>query len=129
MRGGENSGRREHMTTTEYAFGDYNVSLALEEDAPLGRLDDLHICHLGMKFVSARQIPEFNIYEFDMAIKPSAGGEPVNVKCCGVVVKCEPERDGYRTVIHFADLPESDASRLETLTKSQKMRCEYCENC
>ena len=117
------------MTTTEYAFGDYNVSLALEEDAPLGRLDDLHICHLGMKFVSARQIPEFNIYEFDMAIKPSAGGEPMTVKCCGVVVKCEPERDGYRTVIHFADLPESDATRLETLTKSQKMRCEYCENC
>ena len=117
------------MTTTDYAFGDYNVSLALEEDAPLGRLDDLHICHLGMKFISARPIPEFNVYDFDMAIKPSAGGDPVSVKCCGVVVKCEPEGEGFRTVIHFADLPPSDDTRLEALTKVQRMRCEYCENC
>ena len=29
------------MTTTKYTFGDYSVSLALEEDSPLGRLDDL----------------------------------------------------------------------------------------
>ena len=65
------------MTTTEYTFGDYNVSLALEEDAPLGKLDDLHICHLGMKFISARQIPEFNVYEFEMAMRPVTGGEAV----------------------------------------------------
>ena len=117
------------MTTTEYTFGDYNVSLALEADAPLGKLDDLHICHLGMTFISPRPIPEFNVYDFDMAIKPTAGGDPVNVKCCGVVVKSEKEGEGYRTVIHFADLPKAHASCLETLTKVQKMRCEYCENC
>ena len=117
------------MTTTEYTFGDYNVSLALEEDAPLGKLNDLHICHLGMKFISARQIPEFNVYEFEMGMRPAAGGEAVKVKCCGVVVKCEPEGAGFRTVIHFADLPKSDASCLEAVTKTQKMRCSYCENC
>jgi len=50
------------MTTTDYTFGDYNVSLALEADTPLGKLEDLHICHLGMKFISARQLPEFSIY-------------------------------------------------------------------
>lgn len=117
------------MTTTEYAFGDYNVSLAVDEALPLGKLNDLHICHLGMRFISARQIPEFNVYEFDMAIQSSGGGDPVKVKCCGVVVKCEPEDSGFRMVIHFADLPKSDASCLEAVTKAQKMRCEYCANC
>ncbi|NCA81413.1 MAG: hypothetical protein EOM72_01515 [Opitutae bacterium] len=116
------------MTTTEYTFGDYNVSLALEEDAPLGKLDDLHICHLGMKFISARQIPEFNVYEFEMSLK-AANGEPSKVKCCGVVVKSEPEGDGFRTVIHFAGMANSDVSCLEAVTKAQKMRCDYCANC
>ena len=117
------------MTTTEYTFGDYNVSLALDQEAPLGKLEDLHICHLGMKFTSARQLPEFGIYEFDMTMKPSAGGEPVAVKCCGIVVKSEPEGNGFRTVIHFSDLGKTDASCLETITKVQKMRCDYCANC
>lgn len=116
------------MTTTEYTFGDYNVSLALEEDAPLGKLDDLHICHLGMKFISARQIPEFNVYEFEMSLKAGIG-EPSKVKCCGVVVKSEPEGDGFRTVIHFAGMAAADASCLEAVTKAQKMRCDYCANC
>ena len=118
------------MTTTKYSFGEYSVSLALDEDSPLGPLDDLHICHLGMKFISARPMPEFGLYEFDIAIRPlSDGGEPARVKCCGVVVSSQPEGAGFRTVIHFADLPKAHASCLETLTKVQKMRCEYCENC
>ena len=117
------------MTTTEYTFGDYNVSLALEEDAPLGKLDDLHICHLGMKFISARQIPEFNVYEFEMGMRPAAGGETVKVKCCGVVVSSAPEGAGFRTVIHFADLDKPSKSQLEALTKANKMRCDYCANC
>ena len=117
------------MTTTEYTFGDYNVSLALEEDAPLGKLDDLHICHLGMKFISARQIPEFNVYEFEMSLKAVGGGEPAKVKCCGVVVSSTPEGNGFRTVIHFAGMAEADASCLEAVTKAQKMRCDYCANC
>jgi len=116
--------------TTVYTFGDYSVSLALEQDdAPLGKLDDLHICHLGMKFISPRPLPEFGIYEFDIAIKPVKEGAATRVKCCGVVVKSEPEADGYRTVIHFADLAKSDASCLEVLTKANKMRCDYCANC
>ena len=117
------------MTTTQYTFGDYNVSLALDADAPLGKLDDLHICHLGMKFISARQLPEFSIYEFEIALKPEGGSEASKVKCCGIVVKSEPEGSGFRTVIHFAGMAQSDASCLETLTKTQKMRCDYCANC
>ena len=117
------------MTTTEYTFGDYNVSLALEEDTTLGKLEDLHICHLGMKFISARQLPEFSVYEFEMALKPIGEGEPGKVKCCGVVVKSEPEGSGFRTVIHFAGMAESDASCLESVTKANKMRCDYCANC
>lgn len=117
------------MTTTQYTFGDYNVSLALDEDAPLGKLNDLHICHLGMKFISARPLPEFSIYEFAVALTPLDGDEAANVKCCGIVVKSEPEGDGFRTVIHFAGMAESDASCLEALTKAQNMRCDYCANC
>ena len=118
------------MTTTKYSFGDYSVSLALDEDSPLGRLDDLHICHLGMKFISGRPLPEFGLYEFEIAIKPLTGGEAAaKVKCCGVVVKSEPEGAGFRTVIHFADLCKDDASCLEALTKANQMRCDYCANC
>ena len=117
------------MTMTKYTFGDYSVSLGLHEQAPLGKLDDLHICHLGMKFISPRPLPEFSVYEFDIALKPAGGAETTTVKCCGIVVKSEPEGEGFRTVIHFANLAEADANCLETLTKNQKMRCDYCANC
>lgn len=118
------------MTTTNYTFGDYSVSLALDEEAPLGPLEDLHICHLGMKFISSREIPLFSIYEFEMTMQPTASPEkPLRVKCCGVVVSCEAENGGYRTVIHFSDLGKSDASCLEAVTKANKMRCDYCANC
>lgn len=117
------------MTTSEYTFGDYSVSLALEQESPLGKLEDLHICHLGMKFISAQRLPEFSIYEFDMTMKPAVGGEPVALKCCGIVVKSEPEGGGFRTVIHFSDLAKTDAHCLEAITKAQKMRCDYCANC
>ncbi len=119
------------MTTTDYMFGDYNVSLSSEEDhPPLGKLEDLHICHLGMKFVSASPLPEFAVYEFEIAVRPLNGGpKPAPVKCCGIVVKCEPEGACYRTVIHFADIGKADAACLEAVTKAQKMRCDYCENC
>lgn len=118
------------MTTTNYTFGDYSVSFALDADAPLGPLKDLHICHLGMKFIGRREIPVFSMYEFDMAMNPvEPGGEALRLKCCGVVVSCEPESGGFRTVIHFADLGKSDASCLEALTKRNNMRCDYCANC
>lgn len=117
------------MTTTKYSFGDYSVSLALDADGPLGELEDLHICHLGMKFISARQIPEFGVYEFELGVRPAGAAEPVQVKCCGIVVSCQPEGAGYRTVIHFSDLAKCDAARLEELTKSNRMRCDYCANC
>lgn len=115
---------------TKYTFGDYSVSLGLDEENPLGEISDLHICHLGMKFLCARRLPEFSIYEFEMSMKPvAASGESITVKCCGIVVSSEPEGDGYRTVIHFSGLEQDDASHLETLTKTNNMRCEYCANC
>jgi hypothetical protein len=117
------------MTTTNYSFGDYSVSLALDEDAPLGKLDDLHICHLGMKFISARPLPEFSVYEFEISVRAAGGGKPAKVKCCGVVVKSEPEGKGFRTVIHFVEMTESDCNCLEAVTKLNKMRCDYCANC
>jgi hypothetical protein len=117
------------MTTTEYTFGDYNVSLAVEDNAPLGKLEDLHICHLGMKFTSPRQLPEFSVYEFEMSLKPTGGAEASKVKCCGVVVRSEPEGNGFRTIIHFAGVDESTVGCLESVTKAQKMRCDYCANC
>lgn len=119
------------MTTTDYTFGNYNVSFALEEDhPPLGKLEDLHICHLGMKFVSACPMPEFAVYEFEIAVRPvRSGAKATKLKCCGGVVKSEPEGSSYRTVIHFADMGKAESACLEAVTKAQKMRCEYCENC
>ena len=117
------------MTTTTYSFGDYNVSLALDENEPLGKLDDLHICHLGMKFISARRIPEFSVYEFEMSLKPVGPGDPIQVKCCGIVVSSQPEGAGYRTIIHFSGLCKDDVHCLDALTKANKMRCDYCANC
>ena len=117
------------MTTTKYTFGDYSVSLALDENEPLGKLADLHICHLGMKFISPRPIPEFSVYDFEMALKPVGADEATRVKCCGIVVSSQPEGAGYRTIIHFSGLCKNDAECLETLTKANKMRCEYCANC
>ena len=117
------------MTTTNYSFGEYSVSLALDEDAPLGKLDDLHICHLGMKFISDRALPEFNMYEFEISVRPTGSRKSSKVKCCGVVVKSEPEGRGFRTVIHFIEMAESDCNCLEAVTKANKMRCDYCANC
>lgn len=118
------------MTTSQYAFGDYSVSLALDYESPLGSLEDLHICHLGMKFISAREIPLFSVYEFEISVGPSSSEDPpLRVKCCGVVVGCERENGGFRTVIHFSDLCKDDASCLEAVTKANKMRCDYCANC
>lgn len=117
------------MTTTTYSFGDYSVFFALDAESPLGPLEDLHICHLGMKFISRRSIPLFSVYEFNMAIRSVPGDTPdVQVKCSGVVVGCEPENGGYRTVIHFSDLTKSDCSCLKDITKANKMRCDYCAN-
>ncbi len=117
------------MTTTTYSFGDYHVALALDQDAALGKLDDLHICHLGMKFISPRPLPEFGVYEFEMAIRPVGGTTATKVKCCGVVVKSEPEGEGFRTIIHFCEMSPADCSCLEAITKANKMRCDYCANC
>ena len=105
------------------------MTLALGENKTLGKLNDLHICHLGMKFVSARPIPEFSVYDFEMSLKPVGPGDPVRVKCCGIVVSSQPEDAGYRTIIHFSGLCKNDAECLEVLTKANKMRCEYCANC
>jgi len=117
------------MTTTQYTFGDYSVCLGLDEETPLGELNDLHICHLGMRFISSRALPEFSMYDFDMAIKSTQGGESISVRCCGIVVSSAPEEDGFRTVIHFSDLADEDASHLAVVTKANKMRCDYCANC
>lgn len=115
---------------TNYTFGDYSVSFGTDEETPLGELNDLHICHLGMKFLSAHPLPEFSIYDFDMAVKPANGsGEAVSVRCCGIVVSCEPEDDGFRVVIHFSGLGDSEASHLASVTKANHMRCDYCANC
>jgi len=117
------------MTTTQYTFGEYSVCLGLDHENPLGDLEDLHICHLGMKFISPRALPEFSVYEFDMAIKPVQSGEAVSVRCSGIVVSCEPEGTGFRSVIHFSGLGKDEASHLETVTKDNRMRCDYCANC
>jgi len=117
------------MTTTKYTFGEYSVCLGLDHENPLGEIEDLHICHLGMKFLSLRLLPEFSVYDFDMAIKPTQTGDAVTVRCSGIVVSSEPEGNGFRTVIHFSGLGESEASHLETVTKDNNMRCDYCANC
>jgi hypothetical protein len=117
------------MTTTNYSFGDYAVSFAVDADDPLGELEDLHICHLGMRFISRREIPVFGIYEFSMTLKPrECGDDEARLNCCGVVVSSEPENGGYRTVIHFADLDKTAAGCLERITKKNNMRCDYCAN-
>lgn len=127
--GGMNSERTAAMTTTTYSFGDYSVYLALDAKTPLGPLEDLHICHLGMRFISKHEIPLFSVYEFNMAVRSSPGNNPeVNVKCCGVVVGCEPENSGFRIAIHFSDLNKSDSTCLKDITKANKMRCDYCAN-
>ena len=114
---------------TKYTFGDYSVSLGLDEETPLGKIEDLHICHLGLNFNALRQLPKFGVYEFEMAVKPVGTDEATTVKCCGVVVSSDPEGDGFRNVIHFSGLARNDVSCLETLTKHNKMRCADCGNC
>ncbi|NLB65126.1 MAG: hypothetical protein GX803_01475 [Lentisphaerae bacterium] len=117
------------MTAVSYSFGEYRVSLALAAEDSLGPLEDLHICHLGMRFISPRQIKLFSMYEFDIAMRPvGSEEEPSKIRCCGVVVGCDPENGGYRIVIHFADLEKSDACCLENLTRVHRMRCDYCAN-
>ena len=120
---------KDDMTTTTYSFGDYTVALTLDQEAPLGILRDLHICHLGMRFLAHKPLPEFQQYEFDISVRQPAGQDPAKVKCCGIVVRSQPEDDAYRTVIHFADLAHDDRSSLHTLTKNNRMRCADCGNC
>ncbi|HQF21529.1 MAG TPA: hypothetical protein PLT37_09840 [Kiritimatiellia bacterium] len=117
------------MTTTTYTFGDYTVTLTLDQESPLGNLRDLHICHLGMRFLAPQPLPEFQQYEFDIAVKQPDGQAPSTVKCCGIVVSSQPEDNAFRTVIHFADLCGQDRSSLHTLTRDNRMRCEDCGNC
>ena len=113
-----------------YTFGNYTVSLASDSETPFGEIEDLHICPLGMRFISRREIAEFGVFEFDMAMRPQAGeGESVKVACTGVVVESKPEGGGFRTIIHFLDLCKEDSSCLAEITRENHMRCEYCENC
>ncbi|MDR0993970.1 MAG: PilZ domain-containing protein [Verrucomicrobiota bacterium] len=117
------------MTAISYSFGGYNVSLMVEEGSPIGQLDDLSICHLGMRFIAFCQIPEFSLYEFQISLIPLNGGEGVSVRCCGIVVQCAPEGPGFRTIIHFCDMDETAAEHIEQITKANHMRCDYCANC
>lgn len=116
------------MTKTQYTFGEYSVCLGIHEDSPFGELDDLHICHLGMKFLSSRPLPEFSVYQFDMTIRPLDGTDFIELNCCGIVVSTEQEGDLFRTVIHFSDLDEASSSHLENITRTHNMRCECCAN-
>ena len=115
--------------TIEYSFGDYSVTFACEENAPFGEMSDLHICNLGMNFRSSVQVPEFNVYDFVMAIRVGNGPPPDKVICTGIVVSSAPQEDGFHTIIHFTNLDLKDASLLKQLTKANKMRCPGCANC
>ena len=54
---------------TEYSFGDYSVAFACEGDSPFGEMSRLHICNVCMHFCASAQVPEFNMYDFEMAIQ------------------------------------------------------------
>lgn len=114
---------------TEYSFGDYSVAFACEGHSPFGEMSRLHICNLGMHFCASAQVPEFNMYDFEMAIRSGSDASPMKVKCTGVVVRSAPQEDGFYTVIHFSNLCQKDAACLKELTKLNKTRCEVCANC
>ncbi|MBR4253222.1 MAG: PilZ domain-containing protein [Kiritimatiellae bacterium] len=111
----------------QYRCGDGCVSLeqSLTTGDPLSTLDDLHICHLGMKFLSPQPLPEFGLYDFDIRV----GGARGTVHCSGVVVKSDPEGGAYRNVIHFVGLGEEDCRCIERFTLRCGMRCRDCGNC
>ena len=111
----------------QYRCGGTCVSLeqSLTTSDPLSSLDDLHICHLGMKFLSPQPLPEFGLYEFDIKV----GGDHGPVHCSGVVVKSDPEAGAYRNVIHFVGLDEEECRLIERFTRCAGMRCDDCGNC
>lgn len=109
----------------QYRCGDGYVSLeqSLTTTAPLSELEDLHICHLGMKFLSPQPLPEFGLYEFDIHVPDGRG-----VHCSGVVVASEPEGGAYRNVIHFVGLDDVALHLIENVSLRCGLRCRGCSN-
>lgn len=116
-------------SSTQYAFGDYVVSLVHSASSPVETLDDLHICPLGMKFLSSQPFPEFRLYQFEISMRTDGAGCDKRITCAGVVVKSTPEGNAFRSIIQFRDLAAEDSQFIDWVTKTNHMRCADCENC
>ena len=89
------------------------------------RIEDVHMCRLGMKFLCGTPLPEFMEYAFGLGLEGAGGEDPVEFH--GVVVQSEPEEErGWRVAIHFCGVGEADAERIDRYSAMAHLRCEAC---
>jgi hypothetical protein len=88
------------------------------------------MCGLGVQFYSERNIPEFEIMEFDLQVNDDPAN-PENVHCTGAVVRCQEVNDTagkYRVWLKFIDTPETSCSKVTCIARKGKHFCTFCEN-
>ena len=88
-------------------------------------VEDLHFCRLGMKFRSPRPLPEFMEYAFGMDVEGDPEPLPP-LEFHGIVVESEPDAGGFRVAIHFCQLDEDQALRLDRYSRRAHLRCDHC---
>ena len=105
------------------------ASVFVCDDHPVEQPEGFRVCPLGLQFYSPREIQEFQMMEFRLAV-PGNGRTPEDIHCSGIVVHCKPleDRAMFRVWIKFLDLPESKRDQIRCVAKAGKHLCPYCEN-
>ncbi len=91
--------------------------------------EKFRVCPLGLQFYSPKKLADFAVMDFEMQVAQS-GGKSTLVKCSGVVVHCQKEKDSglYRVWVKFMDLAKESSANLECAAKSADAICPHCEN-
>jgi len=109
---------------------DRPVTLVLGEREFVKQPNNFRVCPLGIQLYSPKKIPEFEILELKISISDRYVGKNKDIQCSGVVVRCarHGDRSLYRIWVKFLDLPQAKRNQLECLSKTEKLKCPYCEN-
>ena len=91
--------------------------------------EKFRVCPLGVQFYSPKKLADFSVMDFEMQVTQSSGNA-AKVKCAGVVVHCQKEKDSslYRVWVKFLDLAKESSATLQCAAKSADAICPHCEN-
>jgi len=107
------------------------ITVALGKGKGLKQPDNFRFCPLGLQFYSRRNVPEFELLEFQLDDPGKGEKKGEKFTCTGVVVKCMPAVEDpslFRVWVKFLDVPESRVKKIQCVAKECNLLCPYCEN-